>query len=132
MNTPELDEFANVLIKQVRDNAIKNCDSIFNNKNTDAGKRWNKALKGDPKILVKTLIADIVDESIATLLFSIDQGLLNMSFESSTRKQINLVNDGLGELCGWYMGSGGWRAQFSNERFADDFKDLMDLSLNNK
>jgi hypothetical protein len=124
MNTQDLDEFANVLIKHVRDNAIKNCDNILEDNSTDVGKRWNEALTGDPKILVKTLIADVVDESIATLLYSIDQGLLKMSFETSTKNQINLSSDGMGELCGWYMGSGGWRARFSRERFEDDFKDL--------
>jgi hypothetical protein len=37
---------------------------------------------------------------------------------------VELTEDGLGELAGWYMGSGGWRAMFSRERFVDDFADL--------
>ena len=28
------------------------------------------------------------------------------------------------ELAGWYIGSDGWRAKYSKERFVDDFSDL--------
>jgi hypothetical protein len=58
------------------------------------------------------------------LLNAIDQELLHLKFVSSSGKEIDLVEDGLGELSGWYMGSEGWRAMRSKERFVDDCADL--------
>jgi hypothetical protein len=38
---------------------------------------------------------------------------------------VDLTNDGMGELCGWYSGSSnGWIAKYSQQRFVDDFGDL--------
>jgi hypothetical protein len=39
-------------------------------------------------------------------------------------KQPPVTCDGLGELTGSYMGSGGWLAAHSKERFVDDLADL--------
>jgi dipeptidyl aminopeptidase/acylaminoacyl peptidase len=36
----------------------------------------------------------------------------------------DLTKDGASELGGWYMGSEGWRATYSKERYIDDFADL--------
>jgi hypothetical protein len=58
------------------------------------------------------------------LLQAIDQGLLRLSFTSANGEIVDLAEEGLGELSGWYMGSGGWRASYSHERFVDDFSDL--------
>ena len=74
--------------------------------------------------LQKMMISDCIDEVLFYLLQSIDQGLLNVSFNAANGKQINLPEEGLGELSGWYMGSCGWRPQYSEERFSDDFSDL--------
>jgi hypothetical protein len=38
---------------------------------------------------------------------------------------VDLSRDGLGELAGWYGGSGGWRALYSQDRFVDDVSDLV-------
>ena len=59
-----------------------------------------------------------------SLLHAIDQGVLRLKFVSSTGREVDLTEEGKGELSGWYMGSGGWRAMFSEERYVDDFADL--------
>jgi hypothetical protein len=85
-------------------------------------KRWRRsAVK--PEAL-RTTIPDVVDEVVFNLLRAIDQGSLRVKFVSSCDGEVDLTTEGLGELAGWYMGSGGWRAIFSRERFADDFIDL--------
>jgi hypothetical protein len=58
------------------------------------------------------------------LLQVIDQGLLRLKFTASDGREIDLAEAGLGELAGWFMGSGGWRAMYAEERFVDDFADL--------
>ena len=70
------------------------------------------------------VIPDTVDETVFHLLRAIDQGLLKLSFTAANGKKVDLPTDGLGELAGWYMGSGGWRSLHSKERFVDDFSDL--------
>jgi hypothetical protein len=122
----EINEFAKVLIQQVRDMAIRSCDKQMQTKiNSPIAKRWRLMLGSKKKEeLQKVMISDCVDEVLFAFLQSIDQGILNLSFNAKNGKQINLPEEGLGELSGWYMGSGGWRAQYSQERFVDDFSDL--------
>jgi len=125
MPNTEIEEFAKILVQQVRDAAIRSCD---NNLRSNAGnviaKRWQEAAAGQLGHTATLLIPDIVDDTVFHLLRAIDQGLLRISFTASNEKVIDLPEDGLGELAGWYMGSGGWRSMFSRERFADDFSDL--------
>ena len=66
-----------------------------------------------------------MDDTVFHLLQAIGNGLLNLSFTAANGKKVNLPTDGLGELAGWYMGTGGWRALYSEERFVDDFVDLV-------
>lgn len=73
---------------------------------------------------VSIVVPDAVDETVFSLLQAIDQGLLKLKYVSSSGREIDLAEEGLGELSGWYMGSGGWRAMFSEERYVDDFSDL--------
>ena len=123
---PEIKEFAKILVQQVRDTSIQSADA---NSHPEArhvvAKRWKKVLAdGKVEPVAKVLIPDIVDDTVCNLLRAIDQGLLQISFTASNGKIVNLPADGLGELTGWYMGSDGWRATYSHERFIDDFSDL--------
>jgi hypothetical protein len=61
------------------------------------------------------------------LLHAIDDGLLRIKYVTADGKEIDLGREG--ELAGWYMGSDGWRAMYSKERFVDDFADLKDPSI---
>jgi hypothetical protein len=87
-------------------------------------KRWRRALQGTNTEIAQTIIANCVDKTISCLLRAIDQGVLQLSFTSSSGGLVNLPDDGLGELCGWYNGSDGWRAKNSKGRLVDDFSDL--------
>jgi hypothetical protein len=122
----EIEEFAKILIEQVRDSAVRSCDEqMLPSRNTPIAKRWRAILNtGDIEELQKMMISDCIDETLFYLLQAVDQGLLNISFNATNGKRIDLPEEGLGELSGWYMGSGGWRSQYSKLRFTDDFSDL--------
>lgn len=127
MPTLEVEEFAKLLVQQVRDAAVRDCDLGLNNHCQDPlAIRW-KAVMPDKTHLVaiSTVIPDCIDSAVFFLLRSIDEGGLPISFTASTGKTVNLSKDGNGEMAGWYMGSGGWRAMYSKERFVDDFSDLV-------
>jgi hypothetical protein len=126
MPNPEIEEFAKILVQQVRDAAIGSGDRRLRGGPEHAvTKRWREAAAdGDLDAIATVLIPDIVDDTIFHLLRAIDQELLRLSFTTFDGKTIDLPADGLGELSGWYMGSGGWRATYSHERSIDDFSDL--------
>lgn len=117
----EIIEFAKLLVQNVRDSAIRNCDVQLNtaNLNSPIAKRWQAAKNNtDGEPLGEMIIADCVDETIFCLLQAIDQGLLNISFNSSNNKTINLSREGLSEISGWYMGE--WRSKYSSQRCYND------------
>jgi hypothetical protein len=126
MPIPEIEEFARILTKEVRDAAIRSTDRSLRVDAPDpVAKRW-KAAAGDRNLesIASMVAPDIVDDTIFHLLRAIDQELLQLSFTASNGKTVNLSKEGLGELGGWYMGSPGWRAKYSTERFVDDLADL--------
>lgn len=119
MPSPEVERFAKILVEQVRDAAISGLDT---NLRPDArsmtAKRWQAAgvSKGSQS---EVLIADSVDAAIYFLLKAIDDGLLHLKVVDPGGKEIDLNEDGLGELAGWYVGPNGWRQQYSTERLVD-------------
>ena len=123
---PEMEEFARVLVQKVRDAAIQSSDREFQpNAGSPVAARWKEAAEyNTPEAFAEVLIPDIVDDTLFYLLNAIDQELLHLKFVSISGKEIDLVEDGLGELSGWYMGSEGWRAMHSKERFVDDCADI--------
>jgi hypothetical protein len=126
MPNPEIEEFAKVLVEQVRDAAIKSCDNaLHTNAAYPIARRWNQASRdGNLTPFANVMVPDTVDETVFHLLQAIDQGLLKLSFTTANGNKVDLDVAGLGELAGWYMGSGGWRGLYSKERFVDDFSDL--------
>jgi len=123
MPTAEIEEFAKILVRQVRDAAVRSCDrQLQPAARSPVATRWrDEGVQGPSGNVV---IPDCVDETVFHLLQAVDQGLLRITFVASNGKTVDLAQEGLGELSGWYMGSGGWRAMYSEERFADDFSDL--------
>jgi len=126
MPDPEIEAFARIIVRHIRDAAIRSNDAALRDDVSHAvGRRWREAAsKGDPKELARVLIPDIVDDTVFYLLNAIDQGILQLSFTAPNGKTAELHEDGRGELGGWYMGSDGWRASYSEERVVDDFSDL--------
>jgi len=122
MPIPEIEEFAKILVQQVRDAAIRDCDILLQpNAASPRARRWRQT--GVESI--KGFIPDIVDETVFCLLRAIDQGLLRVKFTSSNGREIDLTEEGLGELAGWYVGGGGWREMFAEERHVDDFAEKL-------
>lgn len=121
-----IDEFAELLVRHVRDVAIQSCDQQLKpDVQSPIAKRWREsAAAAGGEVPPNTVIPDCIDETISALLLAIDQGIVQLSFKSATGAVLDLAEDGQGELSGWYMGSGGWRAEYSKERFVDDFADL--------
>ena len=123
MPSPEIEEFAKTVVRQVRDASVRNCDGLLQpHARSPVARRW-RGLGASPSDL-KTVVPDVVDEAVFSLLRAIDEGALRLKFMSSSGREVDLTEEGLGELAGWYMGSGGWRAMFSEERYVDDFANL--------
>ena len=125
MPNPEIEEFAKMLVQEVRDSAIRGCEvSLRPNAADPIAKRWKEAAAGDPESFAKVIIPDVVDDTVFQLLQAIDGGLLTLSFTASNGKKVDLTADGLGELAGWYLGIPGWRSMYSTERFTDYYSGL--------
>lgn len=123
MPTPEIEEFAKLLVREVRDSAIRNCDLMLSPaSNAPVARRWREA--SVPTSSGKEMIPDCIDDAVFYLLRAIDEGIIRLHFVSSNGRVVDLTTEGLGELAGWYAGSGGWRADYSEERYVDDFADL--------
>jgi hypothetical protein len=123
MPSPEIEEFAVALVRHVRDASIRNCDAALQtNASSPVARRWNGLDASTSDLGV--VIPDVVDETVFNLLHAIDQGALRLRHVTSDGRQVDLTEKGLGELAGWYMGSGGWRTMFSAERYVDDSGDL--------
>ncbi|MEX2115123.1 MAG: hypothetical protein WD845_18160 [Pirellulales bacterium] len=124
--TPEIEEFAKTLMQWARGAAIQSSDMTLRPMvNAPVAKRWKKAASEmAPEDFARVLIPDIVDDTVFHLLRAIDEGSLQLAYTASNGTVVDLTAEGLGELAGWYMGSDGWRAMYSNERFVDDFSDL--------
>lgn len=126
MPNSELEEFARILVQQVRDGAVQVADlNLRPDVRHVIAQRWKQAGRGgNLEGIAGVLIPDIVDYTISQLLWAVDQGLLQLSFKAANGKTVDLSKDGLSELVGWYMGSGGWRSKYAHQRFVDDFADL--------
>ena len=123
---PEIEEFAKILVEQVRDASIQSNDmALRSTAASPVAKRWAKAASEEAHLdFARVMIPDIVDETLFHLLQAVDEGFLRIAFTASNGKVVDLTTQGRGELSGWYMGSGGWREMYSKERFVDDFSDL--------
>jgi hypothetical protein len=114
MPRPEVEEFAQVLVARVRDDAIRECDMCTRPEvENPVARRW-RALGASPEVL-RALIPDIVDEAICTLLRAIDQEGLRLKFVASNGSEVDLVEESQGEFVGWYVGD--WVQAHSRERY---------------
>jgi hypothetical protein len=130
MPIPEIEEFAKILVHEVRDAAIQSCDREFEpNAGSPIARRWKEATHSVPcQEFAKLILPDIVDSVMFHLLHAIDEGFLKLSYTATNGKTADLNADRLGELAGWFgAGTGGWLSKYAKERFADDISDLEDF-----
>lgn len=119
MSNKAVEEFARLLVEQVRDRSIRNCDlNLRVDAKSTTAKRWRDAGVVDGPA-VNTLIPECVDAAIYFLLAAVDDGVLRLRFEASDGTVIDLGEDGLGELAGWFIGADGWREAYSAQRKPD-------------
>ncbi len=124
----DLQLFARLLMEQVRDRAIQSCDmNLREDVENPVAKRWRE--RGVTRVDVA--IPDIVDETIFAILNAVDQNKLRLLFVGGNGEPFDLAEEGMGELGGWFMGTGGWRAMYSHERFVDDFADEASKEVEN-
>jgi hypothetical protein len=122
--TPEIEEFAKLLVQQVRDVAIHECDRLLTPRSrSPVSERWKRvAQNGNPEALLKEAIPDIVDATLFQLLDAIDEGWLRLSYRAENGKVADLNAEGGHELGGWYVGvEVGWCPMYSKQRFVNDF-----------
>ena len=116
-----IDQFAQLLIHNVRDRSVRTCNqNLSPTSNSPVAKRW-QGVEIDK--IKDVIVPDCVDETIFSLLHAIDEGSIKLSFLSEDGEMVDLNKEGLGELAGFFMG--GWRKQFSSEKLNDDFADLV-------
>jgi hypothetical protein len=125
---PRIDDFAELLMKLVRDEAIDNCERLADGRMKGArAKHWSEVLATASAMnAVTELIPDIVDQVLFYLLDAIDNDRLKLAWRPDNGSWINLADLGHGEMAGWVMsGKGGWIDKFSAKRFFDPLSDLL-------
>jgi len=130
MADAEVERFAENLMRRVRDRAISECDRLATGRGAGpSGERWRAVVSDeDARRAVQELIPDIVDQVFFELFSAGDNDELGLGWRQSDGVFVSLAGLGSGELAGWLMRSGGWRLQFSSQRFFDPFGDLrLDL-----
>jgi hypothetical protein len=118
----ELEQFAELLVRNVRDAAIRQIDRARADRGP-LGDRWRQAEQLSAPDAIHELTPDIVDEVVFHLLDSLDNDRLPLAWLSDDGEAVQLSELGSAELGGWYAG-GEWRSRFSSERWTDLFPDL--------
>lgn len=116
MNSNNLDQFGEALIKQVRDVTIRHWDKIVNGTMSDEETRIINSLGENEIELVKRLIPKIIDTTLHYLLWKAEQQspiFLGLRTTDGKIEDISSISDGLsGEL----YGENGWLKKYSSQR----------------
>lgn len=114
----DLQEFARLLVRHVRDEAISSLDAQLARPDSATNKRWAAAAVESVHEAKSQLASEAVDEAVGYLLIAIDQGLVPLGLRLET-EWIDLAVAGQSEMAGSYMGNDGWRDLYSGERVID-------------
>jgi hypothetical protein len=94
-------EFAEQLVREVRDRAIHMADAILRGQGPpDVVRRWADARSEGGEALATQVIADCVDEAIGCLLVAIDQELLPLIYRGRSGETVELAEVGARGLQG--------------------------------
>lgn len=117
MPRPDIEEFGRLLVTEVRDVAIGQCDMLLKpNSSSASAKRWKKLATGGAREAMQQVAPEPIDRAIFALLTAIDGGRLRLSFTGSDGKTVDLTEEGLSELAGWWVGDDGWAARYTKKR----------------
>jgi hypothetical protein len=131
MRNPDVEQFAKILMREVRDSAIKSLDNLNDPEATNAviGKRWQEKIEhGSTRDAIATIIPDCVDEALFYLLNAIDNKIIPLSFTTKDGRLIDLAEEGESEMAGWFEG-GDWKSEYSQQRFYNDYEDSKDFQF---
>jgi hypothetical protein len=116
-----IDEFAQVLMREVRDPAVREADLIaaLHAKGKIAD-RWRSARERPTADLIAAIIPDLVDLTIFQLLDAIDAQRLRLAvWDGDSECWVGLEVLGHAEMAGWVAGPRGWRDRYAVERHAE-------------
>ncbi len=121
MSNKSIEEFGRILVAEVRDRAVHDCDHNRDpGRHSAIGKRWQSKGIGPDSECAKVVAPDCIDYAIYYLLDAIDNGTLHLQLKTTEGDIVDLTSDGMGELAGWYIGpSEGWRGKYSSERYSE-------------
>lgn len=122
MAATEFEEFVMQLAREVRDQAIEDCDRcrLLKTKGKQA-ERWRKLIEsGSTNELLDAIIPDCIDLAIFFLLDAIDNEKIEILYAPDGKPPVNLCKSQ--ELAGWYR-SGEWIKKYSTQRFYDYYEE---------
>lgn len=106
-------EFVRQLVRHVRDPAIQESDIALRPDCTaSTALRWRSL----GVVRADVVIPDVVDSTLFWLLRAIDEGQFKLLYVPPDGEPVDLTDEGLGELAGWYLGD---LAELSSERVPD-------------
>lgn len=121
----ELQRFAELLMRLVRDKSIVSCDRRAAGRIiSPGGQRWNAQITDErTRTAVQALIPEIVDAVLFRLLTALDNGDIPLAWRGEDGSYADLDDLGAAEMSGWFIAGDGWRAQYSDQRFANPDED---------
>lgn len=125
---PKIEEFADLLIKLVRDEAIDASERLADGRTKGRrAERWREVIdRSSARDAVEALIPDIVDHALFYLLDAVDNDSLHLAWHRDDGSWVGLSELGRGEMAGWLMmGKGGWIDRFSTKPYFDPSPDLQ-------
>ncbi len=121
MTEEERTEFSKKIVELIRDVTIQECITFYiaDPANKKRYEHWYKLQSNFnvPKELITKLVFDCVDRTISTFLNKIDNDEISFLYRTDTGRIINLYDEGVSELLGYYLED--WRRELSKYDFID-------------
>jgi len=113
--TAEIETFAEFIVANLRDPAIRNCSDTINRKGVQAD-RWREAFKDSSTgQLIDVIVPDVVDQVMFELLLLIDSQVIDLKWSLDDDKDPyrGTESEQEGTAAGSYLDE--WRELYSNE-----------------